>query len=217
MSDMTIPEVVAMEVDHLARKLGEGPDFVTSHAVVKTPVKLSVVIPYMQVDGEKPRILQDTLSSFTGADEIIVVVNWKGGYAKPINEGLGLAKGDFLLVMNDDLDWGKAHLKRLCDETAVTSPCVNGKMQSFWGCAFCIPRWVYEKVGGLYEGYRISYFDDADYYNKLTQHNVPTLCKAEVNVTTVGGRTLERFPDRNDFFEENHRHFLERWRKEPEF
>ena len=180
-------------------------------------MKLSVVIPFMAIDEDKYNVLSQTLDSFTGADEIIVVDNWKAGYAVPINFGLSQAQGDFLMVMNDDMLWDGGSLKRLCDENAVTSPKVNGKSQPFWGCSFCIPRWVYEKVGGLYEGYRISYYDDADYYNTLQKEGVPTYCNESVNVTTQGGRTLERFPDRNEFFEENKNKFIERWGSPPQF
>lgn len=174
-------------------------------------MKISVIIPYMEIDPEKRQVLADTCKSFTGADEIIVVSNWKEGYAKPINKGLAIAKGDFLVVMNDDLDWHGASLKRLCDPEAVTSPKVNNKEQEFWGCAFCLPRWVYEKTGGMYQGYRISYFDDDDFWMTLKQKEIPRRCVTRVNVTTQGGRTLERFPDRNEFFEENRKHFQSRW------
>ena len=171
----------------------------------------------MESFPEKRDILKTCVSSFTGADEIIVVSNWREGYAKPINKGLAIASGDYLIVMNDDLVWDYGSLKRLCNEEAVTSPMVNGKNQPFWGCAFCIPRWVYEKVGGLWEGYRISYFDDADYYNTLKKEDIHTLCVSIVQVTTKGGTTLDKFPDRNEFFEENKLKFVERWGKLPDF
>ena len=174
-------------------------------------MKVSVVIPFMAIDEEKYEVLNQTLNSFTGADEIIVVDNWKAGYAVPINFGLSQATGDFLIVMNDDLQWDGGSLKRLCDPEAVTSPMVNGQSQSFWGCAFCLPRWVYEKTDGLFEGYRISYFDDEDFWNTLEQLEIPHYCKEEVAVQTTGGRTLERFPDRNAFFEENHALYNQRW------
>lgn len=176
---------------------------------------LSVIIPYMEIDDEKPEILEKTVKSFTGADEVILVWNWKMGYAKPINKGLRLATGDFLMVMNDDMTWDGGSLKRLCDKDAVTSPKVNGRIQEFWGCAFCIPRWVYEKVGGLYEGYEISYYDDNDYWETLKKNNVPMRCVDTVSVTTEGGRTLDRFPNRNEFFEKNKQHFIERWGFDP--
>lgn len=175
-------------------------------------MRLSVIIPYMEIDDGKRQVLADTCHSFTGADEIIVVSNWKEGYAKPINKGLAIAKGDFLLVMNDDMTWDGMSLKRLCDPEAVTSPSVNGKTdQKFWGCAFCIPRWVYEKVGGLYEGYEISYFDDDDYQRTLEAAGVPLRCEPQVKVFTEGGRTLHQFPDHDEFYKRNMAKFRERW------
>lgn len=176
---------------------------------------LSVVIPYMEITPEKRDILKRCTDSFIGANEIIIVSNWREGYAKPINKGLAIAKGDFLVVMNDDLIWDGGSLKRLCDENAVTSPMVNGKSQDFWGCAFCIPRWVYEKIGGLDEGYKISYFEDEHLLVNLMSLGIPTRSVAEVNVTTKGGTTLEQFPDRDQFFAENKERFVSIWGYEP--
>lgn len=180
-------------------------------------MKVSVIIPYMESYPEKRQMLKTCVNSFSGADEIIVVSNWREGYAKPINKGLAIARGDFLIVMNDDLVWDGGSIKRLCDESAVTSPQVNGKSQPFWGCAFCIPRWIYEKVGGLWEGYNISYFDDADYYQMLKKNDIYTYTNEIVSLTTKGGQTLDKFPDRDEFFEANHNLYIERWGGEPEF
>lgn len=178
-------------------------------------MKLSLVIPFMPIDDGKYKVLEDTCKSFIGADEIIIVHNMGLGYAKPINLGLKVAKGDFLMVSNDDMQYDGGSLKRLCDEKAVVSPKVNGKSQPFWGCSFCIPRWVYEKVGGLYEGYRISYFDDEDFYQTLKKADIPMYCNERVNVFTEGGRTLHKFSDHKDFFEENRKKFIERWGYDP--
>lgn len=180
-------------------------------------MKVSAIIPFMDAFPGKTDILQSCVDSFIGADEIIVVENWRAGYAVPINYGLSQATGDFLIVMNDDLIWDGGSLKRLCDPDAVTSPMVNGKSQPFWGCSFCLPRWVYEKTGGLFEGYEISYFDDADFYNVLKQLDIPAYCQSTVSVTTKGGTTLDSFPDRNDFFEKNKQLFMQRWGGMPEF
>lgn len=175
-------------------------------------MKLSVVIPYYECDEGKQQVLQDTVASFTGADEIIVVWNDRMGYAKPINKGLAIAKGDYMLVMNDDMDWKGSDVSMLCNPEAVTSPAVNDKEdQIFWGCAFCIPRWVYEKVGGMYEGYEISYFDDDDYQKTLESYNVPMQCVPEVKVYTEGGRTLHKFDDHQGFYYRNQQKFQERW------
>jgi GT2 family glycosyltransferase len=180
-------------------------------------MKLSVIIPFMPVDDNKYKLLHETLDSCTGYDEVLVIENWKDGYAVPINFGLQQATGDFLMVMNDDLVWDGGSLKRLCDPEAVTSPKVNGKSQPFWGCSFCIPRWAYEKTGGLWEGYKVSYFDDADMYQVFKKADVPMYCNEQVNVIHDGGKTLHTFPDHNEFYEANHKIYLERWGKDVDF
>lgn len=94
-------------------------------------MRLSVIIPYMEADSGKQAILERCLDSIKGANQIIVVENWKEGYAVPINYGLSQATGDFLLVMNDDLIWHDGSLKKLCDIDAVTSPLINGVEKPF--------------------------------------------------------------------------------------
>lgn len=181
-------------------------------------MKVSVVIPYMEVDPEKREVLHRLTKSLKGHDEIVVVSNWKEGYAVPINKGFAVAQGDYMIVMNDDLIQLSGSLRDLCDPEAVTSPLVDGKEQPFWGCCFCVPRWVYEKTGGLWEGYRISYFDDDDFINVLRLNEVPMKSVPSVNFENVdgGGRTLHAFPDHNEFFEENRKRYEKRWGAEPQ-
>lgn len=170
----------------------------------------------MAIDEEKYDILHRMLDSLKGVDEIIVVDNWMAGYAVPINFGLSEAKGDYLLVCNDDLIWDSGSVKRLCQPDTVTSPKVNGVSQPFWGCAHMIPRTVYEKIGGLSEDYRISYFDDDDFEATLMGAGIPYHCVDTVSVQHPdGGRTLNRIPDRNEWFEENRQKFVDKWGCEP--
>lgn len=165
----------------------------------------------MEVDAEKPGVLKKTVDSMHGYDELLLIWNDRMGYAKPINKGLKLAKGDYIIVMNDDLIFQAGDLRLLCNPDAVTSPVVNGREQGFWGCCFCMPRWVYEKTGGLDERYTISYFDDDDFLQTLKSLDIPMHGVPEVQLTTEGGRTLHSFPDRQQFFEENRIKFQEKW------
>ena len=180
---------------------------------------ISVIIPFMESDDDKVNVLHNLLDSLKGQEETLVIENWKAGYAVPINFGLSEANGDFLIVMNDDLILTRGDLTQLTNPNAVTSPLIDGKSQSFWGCCFCIPRWVYEKVGGLDERYRISYYDDDDYINELRKHGVPMESVDTVNFVnqTGGGRTLHTFPDHNEFFEENRTKFMEKWGYSPAY
>jgi GT2 family glycosyltransferase len=182
---------------------------------VKRPL-ISVIIPYYESDPDKQRILRRCVNSLQGHDEIILVWNDKMGYAKSINRGLSIARGEYLVVMNDDLIWKEGSLLDLVDPMAVTSPQVNGIAQDFWGCCFCMPRWVYEQTGGLDERYRISYFDDDDFKFTLEDSHIEMNCVRKANVLhPEGGRTLHTFPDRDQFFEENKQKFLEKWGRLP--
>lgn len=167
----------------------------------------------MAIDEAKYEVLERCLDSLKGADEILVIDNWKSGYSVPINYGLSQATGDYLIVMNDDLILSSGSLDQLCDPEAVISPTIDGREQPFWGCAFCIPRWVYEKVGGLDERYRISFYDDDDYINILRQANIPMKSQPLVKMLNQagGGRTLHQFPDHNEFFAENRERYKARW------
>lgn len=179
--------------------------------------KISVIIPYMETDDTKHLVLERLLDSLHEYTEIIVVENWKEGYAVPINFGLSESSGDYLVVMNDDLVLRNGTLQDLVDPNFVTSPLIDGKAQPFWGCCFCIPAWVYNKIGGLDERYRISYFDDDDYINELRKAEVPMKSVSTVNFENVdgGGRTLHTFPDHQEFFEENKKLFIEKWGNTP--
>lgn len=173
----------------------------------------------MEADNGKRAVLHRLLDSLNGkgADEVLVVENWKSGYAAPINFGLSQAMGDYLIVMNDDLILREGTLDLLTDPNAVTSPLVDDQAQPFWGCCFCIPRWVYEKVGGLDERYRISYYDDDSFEMKLLQNDIPMESVGSVCFSNQfgGGRTLHSFSDHNEFFKENKEIFIEQWGGEP--
>lgn len=181
-------------------------------------MNISVVIPYYECDAGKPAVLERLVQSLKGHDEIIISSNQKEGYAIPINRGLRIAHGEYMIVMNDDLILRKGSLTLLPDPSAVTSPLIDGWRQPFWGCCFCIPRWVYETVGGLWEGYRISYFDDDDYINILRSKNIPMKSQPLVEFENVdgGGRTLHTFPDHAEFFKENKELFIKRWGGDPD-
>lgn len=180
---------------------------------------ISVIIPYYESDPGKPAVLKRLTDSLKGHTEIIISANVKEGYAIPINRGLRIAHGDFLIVMNDDLVLDSGALDQMIDPNAVTSPLIDGFEQPFWGCCFCIPRWVYEMIGGLWEGYRISYFDDDDFLNILRKNEIPYHSSPLVNFwnSDGGGRTLHTFPDHNEFFEENKKKFIERWGQDPQY
>ena len=172
--------------------------------------KISVIIPHYPFDEDINRTLKKCVGSLSGYHELIVVVNSGTGFAKAVNQGLSLATGDYLMVVNNDIEWKRGTLIELCDPQAVTSPTVNKQSQPFWGCFFVIPRHVYETVGGLDEQFGIGYFEDDDYMIRLRAANVEMRCVPKCDIATEGAKTMARF-DRAAIMEENRDKFNRKW------
>lgn len=174
------------------------------------------MIPFYRSDLAKDSILKRWVDSIPHYDELIISANVREGYSIPINRGLALSRSDYLLISNDDLIWSYGDIYDLCKEDTVTSPLVNGHKQDFWGCCFMVPRSVYKKVGGLDEGFRISYYEDDAYEFTLRKKGIKIRAIGSVEVKhPEGGRTLHTFPDHNEFAEENKQRFISIWGYEP--
>lgn len=172
---------------------------------------ISVVIPYYEISDNKKKLLRECVGSLKGADEVIVIWNEGIGFGKACNKGMELARGDFICVVNDDVVVLEGTLKGLVDKTAVTSPVINGVAQNFWGAFFCLPRWVYESVGGFDERFTKGYFEDDDLIRRLDKAGVPMKSVGSVKVKHLGGTTMEQLPNRDEIFERNKKLFKEKW------
>lgn len=175
--------------------------------------KISVIIPFYPVDEEKHAILKSCVQSLPEHFETIVVWNRKEGMARAINEGAMCASGDYFLIMNDDVQYLSGKIEELCQEDTVVSPSFNGRLYDYiWGSCFCIPRKVWEDVGGMDDRYEISYFDDDDLILSLQQKNYKMRSTARVVFDHPHpGRTLETMPNRDDFFLANQQKFIDKW------
>lgn len=178
---------------------------------------ISIIIPYYESTPEKKDVLKRCTRSLKGHGEVIVVWNNRMGYAPSINRGLACANGDYLLVMNDDVVLKEGDLNDLCIPDVVTSPSNSGREYPYiWGSCFCIPRRIYNRIGGLDERYEVSYFDDDDLIFTLQglgvqMRSVPSVVFEHPHA----GTTLDAMPDRNEFFERNKQRFLEKWGRLP--
>ena len=169
---------------------------------------ISVIIPHWPKNDYVNGLLENCRKTLTGYDELILVVNEGIGFGAAINWGFKMAKGDYLVLVSNDVEIGD--VSKLCDPDAVTCPIVNGLKQEFWGCCFCLPRWVYEKVGGFDEQFKMAFFEDDDYIMRFRQAGIPMRYK-EVEAKTLGGQTLKDMPEKNDFYNENREKFMKKW------
>lgn len=180
-------------------------------------MEISVVIPFYESDNSKEDELNRCLSSLEGQYNDLVIVrqekNKPLGFARAVNVGYALAKGDFIIMCSDDIILTDGKLRMLCDKETVTSPHVNGMpYQDFWGMMWCTPRWVYEKTGPIDEAYVNGiYYEDNDYYNTIRKIVKP-YCNMHVHIDHPhGGRTLELTPDREEKMEVNRRYYIDKW------
>lgn len=171
---------------------------------------ISVIIPHYPFNEGINETLRKCIKSLSGYDELIVVVNQGEGFAKAVNRGLSLAKGDYLMVVNNDIEWVRGNLKELCIPNVVTSPTVNGGLQQFWGCFFCVPRTVYEKIGGLDEQFGIGFYEDDDYIKRLEQAGIEMMGVGSCDLRNKGGETMKQF-DTVSLMKENKAKFDAKW------
>lgn len=123
-------------------------------------MKFSIVIP--TVPGNE-RLLRTSLSSLmkhrdSAADyEVIVVPNNWEGFSKPVNRGIELATGDYILIMNDDVEilekfWERKMVLAFKEGVGIVGPLESmqhGKYSAMWFTM--IKREVFDKIGLLDE------------------------------------------------------------------
>ncbi len=135
---------------------------------------ISVVIPHYPLTESHNEALRKCTASIKGADEIIVVVNDGMGFAPAMNLGISLAKGNYLVLANNDLVFGDWHIEELCRHDAVTFPIINGIIQEFTGACLMLPRKIIQKLGTVYdERFKIGFWEDVDLWVRLKELGIP--------------------------------------------
>jgi hypothetical protein len=130
---------------------------------------------------------------------------------KAINKGFELATGDYMMTLSNDCCWVSGDLKDMCDPTAVVIPdSLPGQEGGNPRCFYCMPRWVYEEVGGYDERFTIGYFEDDDWIHRLHLADIP-IRSCSVQGGHVPGQTLDKLPNRNEVYNENQEKFKAKW------
>lgn len=186
---------------------------------------LSVVVPHWPLDAETDAALRRCVASFPPECERIVVFNDGTGYARNVNVGLRLARGDYVAVANNDAELAGGDVYDLCVPGTVTSPLVIGARQGwgesiepggFHGCFWVVPREVLERVGLLDETLGRAYFEDDDLLARLRLAGVPTRQVASVRIRHVGALTTAKLPEHRDWLAASERRFEAKWGRLPE-
>lgn len=179
-------------------------------------MKISLVIPHLEVNEEKREILKKCLDSMAGQyNELIVIAEKMDNLSEKINLGVGKTSGDFIVVCNDDITMFKGTLDDLCDPENVTVPKVIGGLDKlFHGHMWCMPRSIYKDVGPQWEGYDGFYYDDSDYWMKIEAKGYKIVKREDVVILHPNpATTLSQLP-KEGRENTNRNRFVERWGKD---
>lgn len=198
--------------------------------------KISVIMPVYAISQELVNLTWQAIDSLEPIDELILIDN--GGYSihhiamkadiyiknkrnlgfgKSVNQGLKLATGDYLAVVNNDIKLLSGNLKSLAIANTVTSPKVDNQEPlpehfGIVGCFFVLPRIVYEKVGGFDERFEIGYWEDTDLFRRIKEAGFDFKTVEEVRIWHKGGATIHQM-ERDKYFYENKKKFEEKWKE----
>ena len=172
---------------------------------------ISAVIPHWPKSPAHKAALKRCLNSLEGVDEIIVEVNDGIGFAKACNLGLAKTHGDYILVINNDTVVTRGNLQTLCVPDTVAVPRrATGQVDNMPRAFYCMPRSVYEKVGGYDERFEGGYYEDDDLIRRWMEAGVPIIVKNIVEVNHIGGLTMQEI-DAKGYSIANQKRYEEKW------
>lgn len=177
---------------------------------------ISIVIPHIP-GPVHDKLLERAVASLKGYDELIVVTNQPNtlGFTGAVNMGMSLAKGDYIMVVNNDIIWEYGDLNDLCVPKVMTSPKMKEQSQFFWGCFFVVPREIYEKVGALDPQFFL-YCSDTDYVKRVKDAGFDVRSVQNCNIFTEGAQTTKTLTNRDELDSIDTERFLEKWKMMPD-
>lgn len=188
----------------------------------KKQVKYSIIIPIYDPAGKMKHIidrcLESVLKSSLGCRYEIVQVRNVRGFPVAVNKGLKKAKGDYLVVLNDDVEVNDPQwLEKLADENKITS----WRLHPFFitqrlvpdGACWAMSRTIFKKLGYLDERFAVGYgFEDSDYWMRAEEARIE-FKDAHVDLIHLENKTFRTYHenDKNQMTELNHSLFLQKW------
>lgn len=117
------------------------------------------------------------------------------------------------LILNDDIYLGKKEddVKKFVLENVFSLATTTGT----W-CAFMVMRSTFKTVGVFDSAFYPAYFEDNDYAYRLLLAGIPHKAYEFMNPEIYrNSQTIEKDPSLNYRFEENKKHYIEKWGGEP--
>lgn len=188
----------------------------------KHKVKYSIIIPIYDPEGRMKDVIQKCHESIKKNSigyryEIIDIWNVRG-FPIAVNKGLKKAKGEYLIILNDDIEVNDSKwLEKLADQDKITS----WRLETFFinqkpipnGACWAMSRKIFKKLGYLDEQFAVGYgFEDSDYWMRTWEAGIE-FKDAQVNLNHLENKTFKTYfgNEKNQMTEMNHSLFLQKW------
>ncbi|HZO58587.1 MAG TPA: glycosyltransferase [Solirubrobacterales bacterium] len=170
--------------------------------------ELTVVIPTLDATSGQAQRCVASIKEHTGVDHEVVLVHNAmppQGFTAPVNSGIRAARGDYVVVMNDDVcvlaGWWPP-LRTALDEGAFASFPVTQDgfhRNDFTGWCFAISRETVARFGHSAEDFFDPQFkvwyQDRDFLLRLCEAGHPPVVAAGAGITHQLSQTLEQKDD----------------------
>lgn len=147
------------------------------------------------------------------------------GFAPAVNQGLKIARADYISVCNNDIeflhDWLSLAWDSFKPKTGVISSHLHdhdpnhnvGLMKcdfgGMFGALWMTTRSAINKVGYLDEGYKVGMWEDRDYWKRMEAEGYDLAKVGWCN--HIGNATWGKMPNQAEIFNENQKRFEARW------
>lgn len=197
---------------------------------------ISIIIPIYILDEEIKKLTENCIKSIkdtTEDYEIIVVDNASPvkfpadivnkenkGNAVAWNQGLEKAKGDYLVLCDNDVEVKKGWtvMTEYADNAIVFPKSKLGDDNYYGerlaGFFWMMSRETFEKLGYVSEEYGIANFEDTDYFMRAQENGVKLLT-SPAKVWHKGRATCEKVPEVNEIYYKNENYYKRKWKKFP--
>lgn len=154
-----------------------------------------------------------------------------GGCAVGWNQGLKLAKGDYLTVISDDVvvkeGWLEAMVEALdkFPNALVSAPAVENMPQIgggiteekrwFPGCCFMLRRSCLDIVGYFDEQFAPFNYEDVDYWTRVSKSGHTTARNYGVKVLHEEGQVIHSFENNGMVDSQNRQKYIKKWGFDP--
>lgn len=216
---------------------------------MESKVTYSIVCPIYINNDETKRLAHECLDSVeqNSSDYELIIVNDASslyvndllkradtsifhrknkGLAPTWNDGIKIARGEYIAVINSDVSvpdgWLEGLREKFTKSVGVVGPAVEHlpndpsqpAYQWFPGSCFMLSRETIEKVGLFDENFIPFYFEDTDYWTRILKAGLKLARNYDIFVKHAEGATVKNLA-RDEVYQKNFQKFIEKHGFDP--